>query len=49
MKVGSPHCGSMRLLESVSRRRGSVMAEELGAGVIISEGSILPSVTLSLD
>lgn len=49
MKVGSPHCGSMRVLESVSRRRGSVIAEELDIGVILFEGLIVPPIILSLD
>lgn len=39
----------MRVLESVSRRRGSVIAEELDIGVILFEGLIVPPIILSLD
>ena len=49
IKVGSPHCGSMRFLERVSRRRGSVIGGELGVGVVSFKGSMASSMILSLD
>ena len=49
MKVGSPHCGSIKCFERVSRRRGSVMAEAEAVHASWEDISVSGSVVLALD